>query len=605
MLWQIETGHKQFLPHLGSTISSLVVSPRATSYAILLSDNSVMILSTTELKPKANIAGIQARVTDSIQSKVPCVLHPTTANRLLLATSSLQTDRNGASPYLQTFDTYSDRHVARQALTRTNATISNSGPEQDLTQEPNVGFIAITADGEWLATVDEWKPPKRKTVVDGADVEAGSPYAEEDGYGREVYLRFWKWSEKKKIWELVTRVDSPHPSANGLGAEEVFDLVPSPKGHGFATIGADGSVRIWRAKIRTRAGGAQVRGAEGGLTSWGCRRVIMFSKGKRELELSTLALLDVVPKKSLKSPYWGHIAFSEDGSVIAIATPIPGLGTKEDSIVHLADSGGAIVRQSVSLQVGRTLGLGILERYLIVLGTSKLLVWNLVNSNVQWEFSLEALGASSNVSGGHLAIDTHSQTFAVAFPPVGPTDLQRVLIFNTTSAAPVHIQDIGLVFITALKSSEGGKGYMVLDSEAKVQYISPILAPHVSVAHQASGGEFSLQGDDEAVGGIGSGLSSVYLTNVTTTSDSEGEPITMDQDEDEDDGVVDRVVPREALESIFDAAPSYTAGLVEEMFEKVLTLFAKKPLSEEDNDLQGTDDDQDEDEDVDMQMVSL
>lgn len=564
-----------------------------------------MILSTTELKPKANIAGIQARVTNSKQWKVPCVLHPTTANRLLLTTPSSQADKDTASPYLQTFDTYSDRHVARQALTRTNATIFNSGPEQDLIKEPNVGHIAITADGEWLATVDEWKPSKRKTVVDGADVEAGSPYAEEEGHGREVYLRFWKWGEKKKIWELVTRVDSPHPSANGLGAEEVFDLIPSPKGHGFATVGADGSVRLWRAKLRTRAGGAQVRGVEGGLASWGCRRVIMFSKGKRDIELSTLALLDVTPKKN---SYWGHVAFSEDGSVVAVATPVPGLSTEEDSTVHLADSATAAVRQSVGgLQVGRTLGLGILERYLIILGTSKLLVWNLVNSNVQWEFSLEALGAGGNVSGGHLAIDNHSQTFAVAFPPVRPTDPQKVFIFSATTAAPTHVQDIGLVFITALKSSEGGKGYMILDAEAKVQYISPILAPHVSAAHQASGGGFSLQ-DDETVDGIGNGLSSVYLSNVATASgDEEGEPVSMDQDEvEDDDGVVDRVVPKEALESIFDAIPSYAAGSVEEAFMKVLGLFVKKPLGVDGNDSQGSGDDEDEDdEDVDMQMATL
>lgn len=567
-----------------------------------------MILSTTELKPKANIAGIQACVTSSGQSKVPCALHPTTANRLLLATPSSQTDRVAASPYLQTFDTYSDRHVARQALTRTNATIFNSGPEQDLIQEPNVGHIAITADGEWLATVDEWKPPKRKTVVDGADVEAGSPYAEEEGHGREVYLRFWKWSEKKKIWDLVTRVDSPHPSANGLGAEEVFDLVPSPKGHGFATVGADGSVRLWRAKIRTRAGGAQVRDAEGGLTSWGCRRVIMFSKGKREIELSTLALLDTTPKKSPKSPYWGYVAFSEDGSVVAIATPVPGLGTKIDSTVHLADSDTTIVRQSVGgLQVGQTLGLGILERYLIILGTSKLLVWNLVNSTVQWEFPLEALGASSHVSRGHLAIDNHGQTFAVAFPPVGPIDTQKVFIFNATTAAPTHVQDIGLAPIAALKSSDAGKGYMILDAEAKVQYISPTLAPHVSITHQASRGEFSLQDDDETVGGIGSGLSGVYLTNVTTSADGEEEPVAMDQDEGEDDdGVVDRIVPREALESIFDVVPSYAAGSMEEAFGKVLALFAKKPLSMDGDGVQGGGDDEDGDaEDVHMQMVTL
>lgn len=467
--------------------------------------------------------------------------------------------------------------------------------------------VAITADGAWLATVDEWKPPKRKTVVDGAIVEQNSLIEEEEGHGREVYLRFWNWSEKKKIWELVTRVDSPHPSSDGLGAEKVFDLVPSPKGHGFATVGADGSVRIWRARIRTRAGGAQVRGAAGALTSWGCRRVIMFSKGKKEIELSTLTLLDVPPKKLPKSSYWGHVAFSEDGSVVAIATPVPGLGTKEDSTVHLADSETAIVRQSVGgLQIGRTNGLGILERYLIILGTSKLLVWNLVNSSVKWELALEALGANGHTTQGHLAVDHHSQTFAVTILSAKFAETQKVFIFRAATAAPVHVQDIGLAPITALKSSEGGKGYMVLDAEANIQYISPTLAPHVSAVHHASGIQFSLQDEDGAASG---GLSSVYLTNDQTTPD-EMEPIREDVDVDGegDDGVVDRVVSREALESIFDAVPSYAAGSVEEAFEKVLGLFAKKPLGSDDNDAQGSGEEEEEEDvdvDVDTQMVTL
>lgn len=611
-MWQIETGHKQFLPHLGSIIERMVVSPQASSYAILLSDNSIMVLSTTELKPKANIAGIQSRIppdTGNKQPKVPCVLHPSTANRLLLATPSSQLD-NTASPYLQTFDTYSDRHVARQALTRTNATIINSGPENDPILEPNVTQIAITADGEWLATIDEWKPLKRKIVLVNSTDSVRDPLVGEEGHGREVYLKFWKWSEKKKLWSMVTRVDSPHPSAGGLGAEEVFDLVPSPKGHGFATVGADGSVRIWRAKIRTRAGGTQVRGVEGGLASWGCRRVIIFSKGKKEIELSTLTLLDVAPKKATKNPYWGHIAFSEDGSVVAIATPMPGLGMNEDSTIHLADSDAAAVRQSVGgVQVGRTDGLGILERYLIILGTSKLLVWNLVNSSVQWECSLEFLGASRTVTGGHLAIDHHSQTFAVTTQSSKSSENQRVFIFNATSAAPVHVQDISLVPIAALKSSEGGKGYMILDAEAKVQYISPVLAPHISVAHKASSGEFSLE-DDEGDGGVGEMLSGVYLTSGTSASDDNDDELgttAEDMDEEDGDGVVDRVVSREALESIFDAVPSYAAGSVEEAFEKVLDLFAKKPLNDgggvQESD--GDEEDEDEDEDVDMHAVTV
>lgn len=624
-MWQVETGHKQFLPHLGSIIERLVVSPKANSYAILLSDNSVMVISTAELKAKTNIAGIQSRVflpTEVRQSRVPCVFHPTTANRLLLATPASQIEGSTASPYLQTFDTYSDRHVARQALTRTNATNFNTGPEQDLILEPNVTLMAITSDGTWLATIDEWKPPRRRSD----DGSSESPIVKDEGQGREIYLRFWKWTEQKKLWELVTRVDSPHPSASGLGAEEVYDLIAAPKGHGFATVGADGSVRIWKAKVRTRAGGIEVRTAEGALTSWGCRRVIMFSKGQRELELSTSTLLDVeAPTKRSKKgaaaaaaaaataapPYQSQLAFSEDGSVIAIATPVTGLSSsKEDTTLHLADASAGAVRHTISgLQLGLVTGLGIHERHLIVLGTSKLLVYNLVNSSIHYEFPLETLNACS-AAGGHLAIDHHSGTFAIALAPRKNGDKHRVLVFRPDSVVPVHVQDVGLAAVAALKSSEGGKGYMALDAEARIQYISPVLAPHVSVAQQASSAEFSLEDNDVEVA---TGLSGVYMTNGGAASpsdhDEEMEVVDAEEEEEEEDGVVDRVVPREALESVFDAVPAYAAGSVEEAFEKVLALFVKKPLGADDDNEEDEDDDDEADEDVDVdadvQMIAV
>ncbi|KAI5853003.1 WD40-repeat-containing domain protein [Morchella snyderi] len=623
VMWQVETGHKQFLPHLGSIIECLVVSPKANSYAILLSDNSIMVISTAELKAKTNIAGIQSRVflpTEARQCRVPCVFHPTTANRLLLATPASQIEGSTSSPYLQTFDTYSDRHVARQALTRTNATNFNTGPEQDFILEPNVTLMAITSDGTWLATIDEWKPPRRKSD----DGSSESPIVEDEGHGREIYLRFWKWTEQKKVWELVTRVDSPHPSASGLGAEEVYDLIAAPKGHEFATVGADGSVRIWKAKVRTRAGGIEVRTAEGALTSWGCRRAIMFSKGQRELELSTSTLLDVqAPTKPSKKgaaaapPYWSQLAFSEDGSVIAIATPVTGLSSSnKDTTLYLADARAGAVRHTISgLQLGLVTGLGIHERHLIVLGTSKLLVYNLVNSSIHYEFPLETLNASSS-AGGHLAIDHHSGTFAIAVAPRKIGDKHRVLVFKTDSVAPVHVQDVGLAAVTALKSSEGGKGYMALDAEARIQYISPVLAPHVSVAQQASSAEFSLEDNDVEVA---TGLSGVYMTNGNgappSGSDEEMEAVDIDGDEEEEeeeeeDGVVDRVVPREALENVFDAVPAYAAGSVEEAFEKVLALFVKKPLGADGDNEEDEDEDEDEEQDVnvdvdvDVQMIA-
>ena len=49
---------------MSATIQNVVVSPSGTSYGVQLADNSTMVLSVAELKPTANIAGIQACILD-------------------------------------------------------------------------------------------------------------------------------------------------------------------------------------------------------------------------------------------------------------------------------------------------------------------------------------------------------------------------------------------------------------------------------------------------------------------------------------------------------------------------------------------------------------
>jgi NET1-associated nuclear protein 1 (U3 small nucleolar RNA-associated protein 17) len=49
---------------MSATIQNVVVSPSGTSYGVQLADNSTMVLSVAELKPTANIAGIQSCVLD-------------------------------------------------------------------------------------------------------------------------------------------------------------------------------------------------------------------------------------------------------------------------------------------------------------------------------------------------------------------------------------------------------------------------------------------------------------------------------------------------------------------------------------------------------------
>ena len=238
VIWQLETGHKQFLPHLGAAINNIVVSPNATSYAISLADNSVMTISTTELKPTANIAGIQSLASPSNTSaeipRTPCALHPTLASRLLVAAPSDQLDPNASAPYLQTFDTSSDRHIARQALARTNATNLNTGPENLPISESNITHFAISPDGQWLASVDSWTPPPTTSATLTQPPNA-----------TEVFLKFWQWSPNTSDWNLITRVDNPHPSADSAGAETVLSLISSSTTSTFlTTVALGGCVRV-------------------------------------------------------------------------------------------------------------------------------------------------------------------------------------------------------------------------------------------------------------------------------------------------------------------------------------------------------------------------
>ncbi|KAG0643652.1 WD40-repeat-containing domain protein [Tuber brumale] len=578
VIWQLGTGFKQFLPHLGATIQNITISPKGSSYGVGFADNSVMVLSTTEFKPTSSVTGIQSRVFHLEKGikypKFTCVMHPTLPNRLLLASPSSQTDPYSSASSLQTFDISSNRQIHRQALTKNNITSVNHGPDEYKIKEPDLPHLAITKDGKWLASIDEWKPPKKRSFRPNED---GHSSQEDDSDQSEVSLKFWKWSEKSLSWELATIIKSPHPSSNGTRPEEVLDLVAAPKTHLFATLAGDGSIRLWKPKVRRD--GARLRGEDSEITVWSCRKVIKFSKGKKEQQVLAQNLLSGV---SPQKPWWGSAAFSEDNSVIAAAVP-NSLG--DDSAIYLADpSSGTIAHFLSGLQVGKAAEIAILERYLIILGTSKLLVWNMVNGTVQWEFSLKTLlSADSPVT--HLAVDYVSQTFALT---VSQRDAQspKIFIFEAPHPTPVHVQNFGYGYqIMALIATDTGKGYVTLDNQARAHCLSPILAGPVQriPAEDEEEEQEALPVTEEDEPKIGT-LSGAYLSTTTHTTSAEDR---MDLDCAKNDGVVDHVVSREALEDILDSTPSYAIGSLEYIFDQVLQLFAKAPLLNDGDDRDG------------------
>ncbi|KAH1893137.1 hypothetical protein KXV57_003077 [Aspergillus fumigatus] len=217
VLWQLDTGRKQFLPHLSSPICNLVVSTTGKAYIVKLADNCIMVLSATELQPYVTITGLQLchQVNKPADAAMPesrvalqppaAVLHPQFHDRLLVAVpASRQSARNyhstTSSCMLQTYDIRTNSQISRQALARTNATTLRISPEGTEIVTPNVSHLGICQDGKWMATIDDWIPrPEDIRALDSTSASSGSHTLH-----RETYLKFWRWDEVSNTWELTT-----------------------------------------------------------------------------------------------------------------------------------------------------------------------------------------------------------------------------------------------------------------------------------------------------------------------------------------------------------------------------------------------------------------
>ena len=597
VLWQLDTGKKQFLPHLSAAIQNIVVSPTGSSYAVRLADNSAMILSTSELKATASVSGLQAQVirdtvsSDSRVSRIkdeqregilvqhaPAVINPLQPSHLLLAVGENQainplSKEILSTPYLQTFDISSSHNISRQALSRTNITNINVGPNAHRISEPQVTHMQISHDGLWLATVDEWLPPRRDLEYLG---HSTINLADEQRKRREVYLKFWQWSKTTEAWELVSRIDAPHTMApENCGAGRIFDLVVDPSSHAFSTIGEDSTVRIWRPKTRTRDGIA-VRGKDGeALVSWSCRGQVTLPKPVSEVEVTILA----APQR----PEHGCLAFSEDGSVLAAA-----LTGGPDAVIHLVDpSVGAVKFSRPTSYTGDIVRMAIASQYLVTVA-DEVRVYDIVSNELKYGIKLGSrqLGLSLEQKAEmiHLKVDRQSKTFAVALPCRGKQKegvnisdnlagvYSQLAVFDAAQATPLMAESLSHL-VTSLVPAATSPGYVVVDAAAEITTITPKASQAVAVmAHSiADLGLESITVEEPAVG-----LMQLVEEAQAEEEDEEmadAEAIEVDAD---DDGAP--VVSQQQLANIFDIGPSFALPPIEEMFYQVAELFSAKPI---------------------------
>jgi NET1-associated nuclear protein 1 (U3 small nucleolar RNA-associated protein 17) len=590
VLWQLDTGKQQFLPHMSATIQNVVVSPSGTLYAIQLADNSAMILSTAELEPTANIAGIQASVLESeepleaqvekveelswrppLVQSTPAVINPADPSKLLLGVGQTQEvsatkPQVMSNPFLQTFDLGSAHNLSRQALTRTNITNVNAAPSTHRLSEPRVTHMKISHDGKWLATVDEWTPPAREYDF---LKHRGKDLSVEVQQRREVFLKFWQWSKESDLWELVSRIDSPHSLGPDSGdAGRIFALAADPSSSRFSTIGEDSIVRTWATKTRKRDG-VVVRAKDGNaLRNWHCQHAICL--GKPELLEGS--------GHSEKYPTSGSVTFSEDGSVLAAACD------SDDGLLHLVDPDSGIIRLShTGLFEGTIVGMEFLDQDLIVL-SNKLFVLDIVSETFRFAIKLASSPASltprQKQEMMHLAVDCRSRTFAVALPTFNVQSGKRSLwsasceltVFHQDSREPQLTEEFPTV-ITALLPAVSSEGYIILDTAAEIRTVMKKGSQAVTALAQSTSALELDTMPEEPTGEM------LQEEDVEEADDYLLTPAATQDGEDDDDNE-HPVVTQQQLSEIFDIGPSFALPPMEEMFYQVAGLFSSKPLAQ-------------------------
>ncbi|KAL9094708.1 MAG: hypothetical protein Q9165_002978 [Trypethelium subeluteriae] len=609
-LWQLDTMKMQFLPHLTSEIESLVVSPSGAAYAVRLSDNSLIVLSTSELKARTHVAGIQAQgfipratpsrapktVTTLIKSskdpldsiaRIPATFSPLAAHHLVLAVPSCQPTVHGTgsrppAPFLQTFNIRTAHHVARQALTRNNATNFNKGPEGNRLEDPNVKLLRVSCDGKWLATVDKWAPFMLDTDFLAAERQTAR---KEQAQRREIYLKFWRWNEKEETWMLETRVDAPHQAFDGISAGNVDDLVSDPKRVGFSTVGEDGVVRIWKPRT-TYPNNRTIRGVHpGGVVNWSCQS---SSRLVRNQSLYNVQNGGLAAPSSMRA----RLAYSPDGSVLA-ACQSP-QDEAEGSLLHLIDTGsGAISYLRTLPTTGWILGVGLLDKHIVVL-SNRLVVWDLVEDVLVYDYDID-LGHFAKYQRKHfchIATSPSDGTFALALPKVRSTPEQRlnggrfepttscnILVFTPTDPNPIFSSKLPQL-VTALIPGPQSKGFAIIDASAELRILTESTTISVSTSQPLAGPNESLAELKE----LDEAPTSDPLRRLLGEEDNEasrdlvprtGRLRTDDEADDQDND--NPVVRSEKLADILDASSSSGFLPVRDMFNLVVGLYAQRP----------------------------
>nr|KYP57483.1 WD repeat-containing protein 75 [Cajanus cajan] len=222
VLWQLDTGKKNFLPRIGSPLLYFVDSPDPSLSSISCADNQIHILKMPSMEIIRSISGIKANICEGLCSRA--------AFDYTSGLVAVQTENYG----IQFYSLFANR-----GLYEVQVCERNHQPVDEVTVV--VSLVELSVDGSMMGTVEVKLP--------------------EDGVGGLVCLKFWDLDDNKRF-SVSTLIYEPHRDAH------ISAIAFNPTRRMAVSLSYGGDFKIWVCKEEIKQKGQMLQNS-----GWMCHAV--------------------------------------------------------------------------------------------------------------------------------------------------------------------------------------------------------------------------------------------------------------------------------------------------------------------------------------------
>ncbi|KAJ7546518.1 hypothetical protein O6H91_08G042600 [Diphasiastrum complanatum] len=229
VIWQLDSGKREFLPRLGAPLLHIASSPDPSLFAVCCEDNSIKLVNLGSRTVEKSIQGIKpiASLSKNIE-----VLDYT---RVAIEPQGGRVVFPTMNSTLQFYDVLHDRHVTEVQVAPRNFIFGSSISKGASEASTFVTHVTFSADGSTMATADLRLP--------------------EEDIGATSCLKFWTTDANMLHYSINTLVDEPHSA-------EISALVYHPEDDMAVSCSPAGDFKIWVQNKRAQ-----------GVAGWRCRSV--------------------------------------------------------------------------------------------------------------------------------------------------------------------------------------------------------------------------------------------------------------------------------------------------------------------------------------------